>query len=482
MLMMPYLRGVVRPSIPVGVILLVTINVLVFFGFQQRDGSRYQIAFDYYEHSILKKIEPEAYLEYLKAHGEEKQREEFEKLHKRDQTIHALRKMEDNDAFMRALRADQIVRPDNPDYGQWKQARQYFDGVINSVTSERYAFRTDHPSLLTAFTHQFLHGDTGHIVGNMIVLILIAPAVEALIGTPLFLLVYLIGGLGAVAVHWLIVGSGSGLVGASGAISAAMGAFAVLLRWRRIPFFYFVVVYFDIVRAPALLALPIWLANEVAQLFWFGSEHVAYGAHIGGLLTGGLLAWPLVRRAQARLLEPGAPADQPDGTPDQTQMLERHLTRARRFMRDHSYDEARQAYLQAAAHAGGDLEVWRECLNVAKLAPASPEYHKLVRALLRKTGRDAATHQLLLDTFRDYITLAQPRPNLDAELLVKLAERFQERGCVPELERTARLLHRVAPAHARCRDILLAAASGQYGAGNKMKAEELTRMADAASA
>lgn len=481
MLLMPYLRQVVRPSIPVGVVLLVAINVLVFFGFQHRDEGRYQIAFDYYEHSILAKLEPAAYLDFLKQQGQDKQRARFEKLQQTANLPYAVRVMEDDAEFMRALRAGQIVRPEHPDYGQWRQARQHYDGVTASITVERYAFKTDRPSLLTAFTHQFLHGDTGHLVGNMVVLVLIAPAVEALLGTPLFLLVYLVGGLGAVGAHWLIAGGGSGLVGASGAISAAMGAFAVLLRWRRIPFFYFVVVYFDIVRAPALLALPIWVANEVLQLLWFGDQHVAYGAHIGGLITGGLLAWPLMRRAESRFLEE-AGADGGEVRPDPAQLLQHYLARARRLMRDNAFEPARQAYAQAAAYAGDDMAVWRECFNVVKLAPASREFHQVVRGLLRQSGGDAASHELILDAFREYLQLAQPRPNLDAKVLVPLAERFHRRGCIAELERAARLLHVVAPDHPRCREILLAAASGQYGAGNKFKAEELTRLADAAAA
>lgn len=475
MFLMPYLRQVIRGAFPIGVILLVAANLLVFFGFQQRDEARYGNAFDYYEHSILLRIEPKAYQGYLEQRGPERRRLRFEKAMQRKDLSGVIHFIEKDGNFMRALRAGEIVRPDHPDYQQWREARRYFDSAMGSIVVQRYAFDTDRPSLLTAFSHQFLHGGLEHLAGNMVVLILIAPAVEALLGTPLFLLIYLVGGLGAVGMHWLIAGSGS-LVGASGAISAAMGAFAVLLRWRRIPFFYFVIVYFDIVRAPALLALPIWLANEALQLFWLGNSHVAYGAHIGGLVTGALLAWPFIRRAEARL-QPEA-GESLQSRPADTDKLPGYLAEARRLMREHRFNEARRAYLQVAAHAGGDLDAWRECLNVIKLSPASDEYHRAMRHLLKKGSEDAATHRLVLEGFREYMRLAEPRPNLDAGRLLGLAERFRRHGCVPELERVARLLHVVAPEHPRCREILLAAASGHYGAGDAPRAAELTRLAE----
>lgn len=477
MLLMPYLKHTAKISFPFGVALIVAANLLVFFGFQQRDAGRYLNAYDYYQNSILIRLEPRAYKDYLRQQGQDKQRVKFERAELRSDQGTMLRAMEDDARFMTALRSGQIIRPDHADYDQWLQARRYYDGVKDSITVEKYAFRTERPSLLTAFSHQFLHADLGHLAGNMVTFILIAPAVEAILGTPLFLMVYLIGGLGAAGMHWLVVGSGGGLIGASGAISAAMGAFAALFRWRRIPFFYFIVVYFDIIRAPALLALPIWLINEALQLFWFGDRSVAYGAHIGGFLAGGLLAWPFAGRVAARLAT-DRPA-KPDEAPVETVAAsgQRHLSRGRRLMREHRFDEARQAYAQAAPCFGTDCSILRECFNVTKLSPGSKEFHRVARSILSKPDDAGESHNLVLDVFREYIQLAQPRPGLEADVLAGLGRRFVRRGCIPELDRVARLLHRLAPAHPQCREILLAAASGQYEAGDAAKAAELTGFA-----
>lgn len=480
MFLMPYLRNVTRPHFPVGVILLVVINLFVFFGLQQRDEARYHLAFEYYAQSVLPRLELPAYADYLKKQRRADDLKKFEQLSRHKEALpYVLHRMDKDAVFMRALRAGQVITPEHEDYAQWRQAREHFERSIDSITIKRYAFGTDHPSWLTAFTHQFLHGGTGHLIGNMVVLIAIAPAVEALLGTGLFLLIYLLGGLGAVALHWLIVGSGSSLVGASGAISAVMGAFAVLLYKRRIPFFYFVVVYFDIVRAPALIALPIWLANELLQLVWNGNSQIAYGAHIGGLLTGSLLAWFFRKRAAAQLLPEGSDeATKEDGQASVHASAQRYLAEARRAMRNNAFDQARRAYAKVATQADGNLADWRECFNVLKLSPGSEEFHLAARAFLRLRADDQETQDFVLEVFRGYVALAKPRPDLDNELLVRLSECFRRHGCAAELERIARLLHAVSPADPRCHEVILAAASAYYGSGDARRGADLTRLAE----
>ncbi|MDR2837415.1 MAG: rhomboid family intramembrane serine protease [Azonexus sp.] len=475
MFLMPYLRNVTRPHIPFGVILLVLVNAFVFFGLQSRDEGRYQRAFAYYEQSVLPGLELPAYEDYLKKMRRADDLRRFEQLGKiRETRFIAIRLMNDDEDFLRHLRAGRIILPDHADYLAWQAARRQFDQLMAGVTIERYAFHTSQPSWLTAITHQYLHGGAGHLIGNMVVLIVLAPAVEALVGTGVFLLLYTLGGLAAVGMYWLLATADAGLVGASGAISAVMGAFAVLLRWRRIPFFYFVLVYFDIVTAPALLALPVWLANEALQMYWNGNSHIAYSAHFGGLLAGALLAWPLVKRAQARLLpEPGKAKNAPAAAKTAPQ----YLAEARRATGGGAFDQARRAYASAALQPDSNLAVWSECFNVLKLSPGSEEFHKTARAILGQRADDAATQGFILEVFRDYIALAKPRPYLNGNLLVRLGERFRRHGSALELERVARLLHIAAPDDPRCREFLLAAANAHARHGDAQRSAALMQLA-----
>ncbi|WP_421021899.1 rhomboid family intramembrane serine protease, partial [Klebsiella pneumoniae] len=82
---------------------------------------------------------------------------------------------------------------------------------------------------------------------------------ELALGRATYLLFYLLGAVGASLLSsWVLGGAGvygHGL-GASGAVAALMGMYAVMYRLRRIRFFYQLFFYFNYVTAPALILLP----------------------------------------------------------------------------------------------------------------------------------------------------------------------------------------------------------------------------------
>jgi membrane associated rhomboid family serine protease len=80
---------------------------------------------------------------------------------------------------------------------------------------------------------------------------------------------------------WAYAGTGGYGLGASGAVAALMGMYAVMYRLRRIRFFYQLFFYFNYVTAPALILLPAWIANEVLQHF-FSGQGVGYMPTWGG--------------------------------------------------------------------------------------------------------------------------------------------------------------------------------------------------------
>jgi membrane associated rhomboid family serine protease len=139
-------------------------------------------------------------------------------------------------------------------------------------------------------THQFLHGGLGHLLGNMLVLALVvAPFLEDAWGRPFFLAFYLAGGVVAGAAQALPMGdSPIPIVGASGAISACLGAFAVRFAHRRVRMFYWVALFFrGTFFVPAWLYAFFGLALDLVGLKLVGTGGgVAYAAHVGGFLFG----------------------------------------------------------------------------------------------------------------------------------------------------------------------------------------------------
>ena len=143
--------------------------------------------------------------------------------------------------------------------------------------------------LFTLGTSMFLHGSWMHLLGNMLFLWIFADNIEATIGNFRFLVFYILGGLAAHAAHiYFNIGSEIPTVGASGAISAVMGAYLVMYPTSRIK----MLVLFFVSRIPAFIFLGVW----IAQQWMFGTESlqnitgegggVAWWAHIGGFIFG----------------------------------------------------------------------------------------------------------------------------------------------------------------------------------------------------
>lgn len=143
----------------------------------------------------------------------------------------------------------------------------------------------------TILTSMFMHGGWMHLIGNMLFLWIFADNIESTIGNIPFLLFYLIGGLSAAIVHTLFnTMSSIPAVGASGAISAVLGAYLVMFPKSRIK--VLVVYIFRSFKMSALLFLGLWIGQQLISGFMsLGPESahtsgVAWWAHIGGFVFG----------------------------------------------------------------------------------------------------------------------------------------------------------------------------------------------------
>jgi len=158
--------------------------------------------------------------------------------------------------------------------------------------------------LLTLLTSMFMHADLMHIFGNMLYLWVFGDNIEDALGHFKYLIFYLFGGLAASFAHiasviytlpsLAIVDLETPSVGASGAISAVLGAYLLLYpkaRIRTLVFFIFI----TIVSVPAYYYLGFWFLYQlmmgIISLTGFSSG-IAFWAHIGGFVTGFLLVKP----------------------------------------------------------------------------------------------------------------------------------------------------------------------------------------------
>ncbi len=148
-------------------------------------------------------------------------------------------------------------------------------------------------------TSMFLHGDFGHLLGNMWILWLFGDNVEDYLGKVKYLLFYLGTGLIAILAHTLSMPHSTVFtIGASGAISGVMGAYLILYpRARILTLIPFPPYFFNI---SALFYLVVWLVLQlISGISSGGASGVAWWAHIAGFL-GGLLICIRGRNRRAR--------------------------------------------------------------------------------------------------------------------------------------------------------------------------------------
>lgn len=160
----------------------------------------------------------------------------------------------------------------------------------------------------TLLTSMFLHGGWLHLIGNMLFLWVFGDNIEAVLGPVLYLGFYLVGGLAASAAHILFnLGSDIPSIGASGAISAVLGAYIVMFPHSRVRVLFLLGFRAGVTRVTALVFLGIWgvtqLLNGLASLGAATAQTsgVAFWAHIGGFVFG-LLAGLLFRGRASRLV------------------------------------------------------------------------------------------------------------------------------------------------------------------------------------
>ncbi|WP_165067225.1 rhomboid family intramembrane serine protease [Paludisphaera rhizosphaerae] len=156
------------------------------------------------------------------------------------------------------------------------------------------------PVWLTMFTAMFLHGSLMHLLGNMLYLWIVGDNVEEVLGGVRYFIVYLACGLmGSLAQIAAAPNSTIPTLGASGAIAGIMGAYVVWFPHNHIR----VLVFRFITVLPAVIVIGGWIVLQI----WLGVQGfgkmgetggVAYLAHVGGAVTGIVVALLFYNRAQ----------------------------------------------------------------------------------------------------------------------------------------------------------------------------------------
>ncbi len=196
-----------------------------------------------------------------------------------------------------ALFPDLHAKHADPTADQIRVEQAQLDALCADVTSalddsplRRFGYIPKQGNALGLLTSQFMHAGWMHLLFNMWFLWLCGCNLEDKWGRAVFVPFYLSAGVVSALVHHLASPmSDVPLVGASGAIAGAMGAFLVSFTKTKIRFFWFYGFRWGTFDAAAYIMLPLWLAEQLVYglvATSSGGDGVAYWAHVGGFVYG----------------------------------------------------------------------------------------------------------------------------------------------------------------------------------------------------
>jgi membrane associated rhomboid family serine protease len=307
--------------------------------------------------------------------------------------------------------------------------------------SFEHGYRPAAPQVTDLLSCMFLHGGLMHLFGNMLFLWIYGDNVERRLGGLPFLLWYLLTGIAATLSHALVFSASDiPLVGASGAISGVLGFYFLWFPRNSVRMLAFLPPFLmQVFEIPARYVLGMYLLVDNLLPFLFAGEGgVAHGAHIGGFIAGGLVAWLMDRRGLAtRPADIEAPEGPPTGAGAVRAALAggRHADAARAYFAlpppaargALSADEAVElaSWLRQGGHPDAALQLLRRVVRDVPRGEGLAEVYALAGTILLEDRREpAAAYQYLLTALE-----LGPRPETAAAVRrgLRTIEELQKR-------------------------------------------------------
>jgi membrane associated rhomboid family serine protease len=461
MLIIPLTGKISKRNPPLVTIAIILVNCFVYFALQSNDGELYSRAIKFYFESGLGKIETSRYQAYLNGkHGENITTPTQGGLDE-DTIISLWADMQKDDVFMKRLAEDEIITPTDGQYAEWKGLRREYQEIISEMVTQRYGYKPTKKSIITPFTYMFLHGGFMHLLGNMIFLWLVGCVLELGCGRVFYTSLFLLTGvLSALLFGLVYADSQVPLVGASGAISGLMGAYTVSYGRKKIKVFYSLGFYFNYAKISAVILLPIWLAKEIVQLFFGGVSQVAYGAHIGGLMSGAVLGY-----INLRFL--GRVSDEVFAE-DPKEKIAPLLEKAMESISRLDMQGARPLLEEVLTIDSHNRSALIHLFNIDKLNPEDEGFHRTAAKLFHHLINDDHAYETLHKIYQEYRSTVKTI-RLSPDLLIQIATVFSSHGHMEDSEKIMALLLKSRPEFQKLPTGILKLAQAYLGKGMRDK-------------
>lgn len=191
-----------------------------------------------------------------------------------------------------------------PDDATWRALLMRWGAISGSLAQWQGALHDTR--LITLLSALFIHAGPLHLIGNLLFLLIFGLPAERTLGAWRFLLLFLLGGALANLLAAILMGEpGRVIIGASGGVSAVIGAYLALFPTARLGVVVPLGLWLEFIKVPAALLIGLWATLQLIFTYVgpsFGA--VAWWAHLGGFVIGAVFAL-LLRPGLARRARSG---------------------------------------------------------------------------------------------------------------------------------------------------------------------------------
>ncbi|MFO8057902.1 MAG: rhomboid family intramembrane serine protease [bacterium] len=222
-----------RSRIPKVTLAIIIICFVLYPASHLLRGFMGRVPYDFYKK--YKSLEAELMVEWLEDQGEQNPLYAYNKLNYRPEKLKKA---------LESFREDMEDKKLSPEldrkYEKWKELRAELLSYRKKTFDYRLGYVPDDIRLHSFITHLFIHGSFWHVFWNMYFFWVVGIGLEEVWGRRMYLGFFLVGGVAAALGHHLFTASPSiPTIGASGAVSAMMGAYLIRFYHARLRFMFF---------------------------------------------------------------------------------------------------------------------------------------------------------------------------------------------------------------------------------------------------
>lgn len=424
---------------PLGLFILVGINLLAFAFLEYNDIVYRNKATAYYFKSDLDKIEFPIYVRYLQRHlAINSSYNRFIQITEGMVSNQELYWMQRYDPlFQKCLDTNQCLPDNSLYYIKWQERRREYLRLLKKDSAETYTFKSSSPSFTTGIASLFMNADYVQFAINLIFLVTVGVLLESILGFSGIIFGYLLCGAFTLSAYCLLMPFCSMPILCSGGAIGGLVAIATFINGgASLRLNYFNGRHLSYYHVNGHLLIPIWIIAQLGLLMIGSLNTINLIPQLGGLIGGAIIGLILRRTFFAtKRVEPIIFNEN-----KRPSLFNKKFNEAINQISLSNFEAGQQLLNKLLVQYPNNREVYFQLFNLLKSAPQNDDYHRIVFKIFSLKDNSQSTTAMKNQVFKHYQAHARPSMHFDAEIFLSLLQRFRDHGYWDDAEKILNIL------------------------------------------